>query len=146
MPRLIQEIEDGRILFFVTVSMTHLFLNTLFNINSAIEVHSSETRQPFNQQLVSRSIVTAGHQHSLQLSAAQSQSMSAYSKQASTYHLMFIQHFINIILFVITLRGCSSKPCWQLFVFKGGNVLLYVILLVHSILTVLFFQPASVTL
>ena len=71
--------------FFVTVSTTHLLWNTLFNINSTIDVYSSDTGQPFNQQLVSCSIVTASHQHSLQLSTGQSQSMSAYS--TSAFHI-----------------------------------------------------------
>jgi hypothetical protein len=38
---------------------SHLSWNTLFNINSTIDVYSSDTRQPFNQQQVSRSIITA---------------------------------------------------------------------------------------
>ena len=81
----------------------------LFNINSTIDVHSSETRR-----LVSRSIITASYQHSPQLSTAQSLSISAYS---SLPHSTWRLFSISLISYSVTifrdavLNLVGSFPC-----------------------------------
>jgi hypothetical protein len=73
-------------------------------------------RQPIDQQLVSRCIVTANHQHSLQALLNRSPCYPIYLAYIhtlddySTFPLISCSY-----LFVITLRGRWSKPCWQLF-------------------------------